>query len=129
MYTMYPAIKHLHMLAIALSVTLFILRYCLMMANSSLNEKKFLKITPHVVDTVLLLTGVALIFITGFVPFTAAGGWMTQKLSCVLAYIALGYFTLKMGTNKVFKTFAFFGSLGWVMAAAKIAMTKTSFLG
>ncbi|MGR5066606.1 SirB2 family protein [Photobacterium sp. DNB22_13_2] len=126
---MYTAVKHLHMLAIALSVTLFILRYCLMMANSTLSDKKFIKITPHVVDTVLLLTGVTLIFITGFVPFTEAGGWMTQKISCVLAYIALGYFTLKMGSNKVFKTFAFFGSLGWIMAAAKIAMTKTSFLG
>ncbi|MGF1739057.1 SirB2 family protein [Photobacterium satsumensis] len=126
---MYTAVKHLHMLAIILSVTLFILRYCLMMANSTLSEKKFIKITPHVVDTVLLLTGVTLIFITGFVPFTEAGGWMTQKISCVLAYIALGYFTLKMGSNKVFKTFAFFGSLGWIMAAAKIAMTKTSFLG
>ncbi|MCQ1057359.1 SirB2 family protein [Photobacterium sp. DNB23_23_1] len=126
---MYTAVKHLHMLAIALSVTLFILRYCLMMANSTLSDKKFIKITPHVVDTVLLLTGVTLIFITGFVPFTEAGGWMTQKISCVLAYIALGYFTLKVGSNKVFKTFAFFGSLGWVMAAAQIAMTKTSFLG
>ncbi|GAB3527675.1 invasion protein [Photobacterium proteolyticum] len=126
---MYAAFKHLHMLAIALSVLLFVVRYCLLMANSSLLEKKFLKITPHVVDTFLLLTGVVLIFITGFIPFTEAGNWMTQKLSCVLAYIALGFFTLKYGKNKVFKTFAFLGALGWVVAAANIATTKTSFLG
>ncbi|MGF1683656.1 SirB2 family protein [Photobacterium minamisatsumaniensis] len=126
---MYTAVKHLHMIAIALSVLLFVVRYFLMMANSTLNEKKFLKITPHVVDTVMLLSGVALILITGFMPFTEAGSWLTQKLSCVLAYIALGFFTLKIGSNKVFKTFAFLGSLGWVMAAANIAMTKSSFLG
>ncbi|KLV01415.1 invasion protein [Photobacterium aquae] len=126
---MYFAVKHLHLVAIALSVLLFVVRYGLMMANSSWSDKKFFKITPHVVDTVLLLSGVALMFITGFWPFTPAGGWMTQKLSCVLAYIALGYFTLKVGSNKVFKTFAFFGALGWLMAAAKIAMTKMSFLG
>ncbi|MGF1726242.1 SirB2 family protein [Photobacterium nomapromontoriensis] len=126
---MYTTVKHLHLIAIALSVLLFVVRYVLMMANSTFNEKKFLKITPHVVDTVMLLTGVALIFITGFMPFTEAGSWLTQKLSCVLAYIALAYFTLKIGSNKVFKTFAFFGALGWVMAAAKIAMTKTPFLG
>ncbi|MGF1703900.1 SirB2 family protein [Photobacterium makurazakiensis] len=126
---MYTAVKHLHMIAIALSVLLFVVRYCLMMANSTLNEKKFLKITPHVVDTVMLLSGIALILITGFMPFTEAGSWLTQKLSCVLAYIALGFFTLKIGSNKVFKTFAFLGSLGWVMAAANIAMTKSSFLG
>ena len=126
---MYAAFKHLHMVAIALSVLLFVVRYCLMMANSSLLEKKYLKITPHVVDTILLLTGIALIFITGVIPFTESGNWLTQKLSCVLAYIALGFFTLKYGKNKVFKTFAFFGSLGWVMAAANIAVTKSSFLG
>ncbi|MGF1716964.1 SirB2 family protein [Photobacterium chitinilyticum] len=126
---MYAAFKHLHMVAIALSVLLFVVRYCLMMANSSLLEKKYLKITPHVVDTILLLTGIALIFITGVIPFTESGNWLTQKLSCVLAYIALGFFTLKYGKNKVFKTFAFFGSLGWVMAAANIATTKSSFLG
>ncbi|MGF1690266.1 SirB2 family protein [Photobacterium kagoshimensis] len=126
---MYAAAKHLHMVAIVLSVLLFTIRYCLMMANSTLNEKKFLKIAPHVVDTILLLSGVALIFITGFIPFTEAGSWLTQKLSCVLAYIALGFFTLKYGKNKVFKTFAYFGALGWLVAAANIAMTKTSFLG
>lgn len=126
---MYAAFKHLHMVTIVLSVLLFVVRYCLMMANSTLIEKKFLKITPHVVDTFLLLTGVVLIFITGFMPFTEEASWLTQKLSCVLAYIALGVFTLKYGKNKVFKTFAFFGSLGWVMAAANIAVTKSSFLG
>ncbi|PSW13955.1 invasion protein [Photobacterium sanctipauli] len=126
---MYTAVKHLHMIAIALSVLLFVTRYALMMANSTLNEKKFLKITPHIVDTVLLLTGVTLIFITGFMPFTEAGGWLTEKISCVLAYIALGFFALKMQHGKLFKTFAFLGALGWLMAAANIAMTKTSFLG
>ncbi|KLV04691.1 SirB2 family protein [Photobacterium ganghwense] len=126
---MYTAVKHLHMLAIALSVLLFVVRYGLMMADSPLNQKKFLKITPHVVDTVLLLTGVGLIFITGFMPFAPGGEWLTQKLTCVLAYIALGVFTLKVGRNKVFKTFAFLGALGWVVAAAQLAMTKTSLLG
>ncbi|ELR63426.1 Protein sirB2 [Photobacterium marinum] len=126
---MYAAFKHLHMTAIALSVLLFVARYLMVMANSSLIEKKFLKVTPHVVDTLVLLTGIVLIFMTGFMPFTESGSWLTQKLSCVLAYIALGYFTLHHGKNKVFKTFAFLGSLGWVMAAAKIAVTKTSFLG
>lgn len=37
---MYAAAKHFHMLAIVLSVLLFTVRYCLMMANSTLNEKK-----------------------------------------------------------------------------------------
>ncbi|PSW04028.1 SirB2 family protein [Photobacterium lipolyticum] len=126
---MYEVMIDFHKAAIALSVLLFVARYCLMMANSQLTEKKFLKVTPHVVDTVMLLSGIGLIMMTGIMPFTETGSWLTQKLSCVLAYVALGFFTLKYGKNKVFKTFAFFGALGWVMAAANIAVTKTSFLG
>ncbi|OAN18702.1 invasion protein [Photobacterium jeanii] len=125
----YFQLKHIHFLFIALSVLLFTVRYCLMMANSALLEKKFLKVAPHAVDTFMLLSGVALIFVTGFMPFTEAGSWLTQKLSCVLAYYALAFFTLKYGRNKVFKSFAFFGALGWIVAAANIAVTKTSFLG
>ncbi|MFC1507769.1 SirB2 family protein [Pseudomonadota bacterium] len=126
---MYDVMIDFHKAAIALSILLFVARYCLMMANSQLTEKKFFKVTPHVVDSIMLLSGIGLIMMSGIMPFTETGSWLTQKLSCVLAYVALGFFTLKYGKNKVFKTFAFFGALGWVMAAANIAVTKTSFLG
>jgi uncharacterized membrane protein SirB2 len=76
------------------------------------------------VDTFLLLSGIGLIFVTGFVPFTAAAPRMTDKLTSVLAYIALGFFALKLGRNKLLRTFAFFGALGWLAIAGKIAVTK-----
>ncbi|WP_086983363.1 SirB2 family protein [Vibrio aphrogenes] len=121
---LYSSIKHIHLLAIAFSVLLLTLRYILMMMDSSLLHKKWLKVTPHVVDTLLLVSGVALIFITGFIPFTAAGAWLTEKISCVLVYIALGFVALKLGRNKIIRSVAFFGSLGWLYWAAHLAMTK-----
>lgn len=121
---LYSSIKHIHLLAIAFSVLLLTLRYILMMMDSSLLHKKWLKVTPHVVDTILLASGVALIFITGFIPFTAAGAWLTEKISCVLVYIALGFVALKLGRNKIIRSVAFFGALGWLYWAAHLAMTK-----
>lgn len=126
---MYTAVKHIHLFMIACSVLLFIVRYALMMVDSDLRNKAFFKRVPHVVDTAMLLSGVALIFITGFIPFTGAAPWLTEKLTCVLVYIALGFVTLGSSKNKVFKTFAFLGALGWLMVAANIAMTKATFLG
>jgi uncharacterized membrane protein SirB2 len=126
---MYTAVKHIHLFMIACSVLLFVVRYVLMMVDSDLRNKAFLKRVPHVVDTAMLLSGVALIFITGFIPFTGAAPWLTEKLTCVLVYIALGFVTLGNSKNKVFKTFAFLGALGWLMVAANIAMTKATFLG
>jgi uncharacterized membrane protein SirB2 len=80
---------------------------------------------PHINDSLLLLSGIGLIFITGFIPFTPAAPWLTEKLTCVMAYIALGFFALKLGKNKLLRVFSFFGALGWLAMAGKIAMTKT----
>lgn len=127
---MYTAVKHIHLFMIACSVLLFVVRYALMMANSEIRNNAFFKRVPHVVDSAMLLSGIGLIFITGFIPFTGAAPWLTEKLTCVMVYIALGFVTLNNGKNKVFKTFAFLGAMGWLMIAAKIAMTKLpTFLG
>jgi len=121
---MFDVMIDIHITAIALSVLLFVARYCLLMASSPLLEKRILKVTPHIIDTAMLLSGIGLIIITGIVPFTETDHWLTLKLGCVLAYIALVLITLKYGKSKVFKTFNLLGALGWLLAAANIAMTK-----
>ncbi|MGD8173837.1 SirB2 family protein [Vibrio sp. TRT 21S02] len=127
---MYEGLKHFHLFTIVLSATLLSVRYALMMANSKLQENKFLKVFPHINDTCLLLSGIGLILITGFIPFTAAAPWLTEKITCILAYIALGLFALKLGKNKLLRTFSFFGALGWLAMAGKVAVTKVPmFLG
>ena len=125
---MYEGLKHFHLLTIALSATLLSVRYALMMANSKLLEKKFFKVFPHINDSFLLISGVYLIVLTGFIPFTSAAPWLTEKLTCVLAYIALGMFALKLGKNKLLRTFSFFGALGWLAMAGKVAVTKVPVL-
>ncbi|WP_038173043.1 MULTISPECIES: SirB2 family protein [Vibrio] len=122
---MYEGLKHFHLLTIAISATLLSVRFALMMANSPILEKKFFKVFPHINDTFLLLSGIMLIVVTGFIPFTASAPWLTEKITCVLAYIALGFFALKLGKNKLLKTFSFFGALGWLAMAGKVAVTKT----
>ncbi|TFH92050.1 SirB2 family protein [Vibrio ouci] len=122
---MYEGLKHFHLLTIAISATLLSVRFAMKMANSSLLEKKFFKVFPHINDTALLLSGIGLIFITGFIPFTPAAPWLTEKITCVLAYIALGFFALKLGKNKLLQTFSFFGALGWLAMAGKVAVSKT----
>ncbi|KOO14533.1 SirB2 family protein [Vibrio sp. TBV020] len=122
---MYEGLKHFHLLTIAISATLLSVRFAMKMANSNLLEKKFFKVFPHINDTALLLSGIGLIFITGFIPFTPAAPWLTEKITCVLAYIALGFFALKLGKNKLLQTFSFFGALGWLAMAGKVAVSKT----
>ncbi|MFA0085254.1 SirB2 family protein [Vibrio sp. E150_011] len=125
---MYEGLKHFHLLTIALSVALLSVRFGLIMMNSPKVNHPFLKRFPHINDSLLLLSGIGLIMITGFIPFTDAAPWMTEKVTCILAYFALGFFALKLAKNNLLRICAFFGALGWLMMAAKIAMFKTPFL-
>nr|WP_086939910.1 SirB2 family protein [Thaumasiovibrio occultus] len=122
---MYIALKHIHLMLIVISVSLFVFRFVLNWKASPLLKKKPLRIAPHAIDTLLLLSGIGLIAATGFVfvPFTEGGAWLTTKLTCVLAYIALGVFAFR-GKNRFFQIFSFFGALGWLLMAYNIATTK-----
>lgn len=121
-YSLYPAVKHTHMMLVAMSVIFFIVRFVLHLRQSPIMEKKFVKVAPHVIDTFLLLSGFTLCFMIKQYPFVDP--WMTEKIICVAAYIALGIMALKSNRNKLFKFFAFFGAIGWVVLAAKLAHFK-----
>lgn len=121
-YSLYPAVKHTHLMFIALSISLFVIRFVLHIRQSDLMQKKFLKVAPHVIDTFLLVSGFTLCFMIKQYPFVDP--WMTEKIICVVAYIALGIMALKSNRNKLFKFFAFIGAIGWLVLAAKLAHLK-----
>ncbi len=121
---MYQVIKHFHLLTVTISVSLLCIRFGLMLKDSPLLQRKFFRIAPHINDTFLLLSGVVLIFITGFIPFTPAAPWLTEKLFCVVAYIVLGFFALKYGRNKWLRSLAFLGALGWIAMIGYLAESK-----
>lgn len=93
----YAALKHLHMFCAMLSIFGFITRSMWAFRGSALLEKKFVKIAPHIVDTVLLLSAIGLVVTTQQYPFVS--GWVTAKLFALVAYIVLGVFTLKKARN------------------------------
>lgn len=95
---MYYAIKHLHVACVILSGTGFFLRGLLMLNDSPLAERRWLKILPHVNDTVLLVAALALATMLGQYPFVAA--WMTAKVFGLIGYVILGSLALKSGRSK-----------------------------
>ncbi|GIU18908.1 SirB family protein [Shewanella colwelliana] len=126
MDSLYPAIKHIHLTFIALSVLFFIVRFVLHIRQSPIMDKKFVKIAPHVIDTLLLLSGLTLCFIIKQYPFQDA--WLTEKIGAVVAYIFLATIALKANRNTLFKVFAALGAIAWIVYAAKIAMFKQAVL-
>jgi len=106
----------------ALSVALFILRFVWLMLGSENINKKWVKISPHIIDTLLLLIGVMMAVKLAINPFEQL--WLAEKILAIIAYIFTGYYTLKLARNNMFKVIGFLGALGWFMLIVRIAMTK-----
>ncbi len=67
---MYVALKHIHLVTIALECHIVVDSIRVNDDELSKAQPSFSESFPHIVDTALLLSGVALIFVTGFIPFT-----------------------------------------------------------
>ncbi len=122
---MYMALKHSHMLFAMLSVLLLVVRFALLTKGSALLQTKFLKIVPHVVDTLLLLSAVSLMMTLSQYPISTP--WLTDKVVGVAAYILMGVVALK-GRTPMLRIMAFLGALGWLSLVVRVAITKTPVL-
>ncbi|HEY9379971.1 MAG TPA: SirB2 family protein, partial [Burkholderiales bacterium] len=65
---MYIAIKQVHLLAVSISLALFLLRGVWMLRGSPILQQRWVRVVPHVNDTVLLGAGVWLAILLRQVP-------------------------------------------------------------
>jgi len=125
----YMALKHLHLLTVAISIILFVLRFFWKWRDSAMMQKRWVKITPHVNDTLLFLTGIALVVMFKFYPLLSMDSWLTEKLFGVIIYILLGYVALGKKTKGwTERWLAFALALGCLYLIIKLATTKIPFL-
>jgi uncharacterized membrane protein SirB2 len=94
----YLALKFVHVAMVITTYALFVLRGAWMLAGSSLLAQRWVRITPHVVDTMLLASALLLAATLGQYPFV--DGWLTAKVTGLLAYIVLGTIALKRGRSR-----------------------------
>lgn len=116
---MYAAFKHIHLLTVALSLGLFTLRGIWMLLDSDKLQKRWVKIVPHIIDTLLLASAIGLMFQINQYPFSE--GWLTAKLLGLIAYIVLGTIALKRGKTKgtrVIALVAAFGVIAYIVGVA-----------
>ena len=126
---MYFAIKNLHVTCVVLSATGFLLRGLWMVTGSPLLRHKLTRVLPHIIDSLLLLSAIALAVMIQQYPFSA--GWVTAKVFGLLAYILLGTVALTRGRTLGMRVAAFVAALlvyAWIVS---VALTKNlaGFLG
>lgn len=119
----YIFLKLIHVSSVILSYSLFMTRGIWMMRGSARLQQRWVKIMPHIVDTVLLASAISLAFLIKQYPL--ADAWLTAKVMGLLVYIGLGMVALRYGKNRIIKISA------WVMAQivffyiVMVALTKS----
>ena len=94
----YASLKIVHVGCVAASYALFVVRGIWMMRESSHLQHRWVRIVPHLVDTLLLASAVALAVMSHQYPL--ANGWLTAKVVGLLIYVGLGTVALKRGKTR-----------------------------
>lgn len=118
----YLAIKHIHVTCAVLSLLLFSLRGIWMLQDSPLLQRRWVKVVPHAVDSLLLGSALVMVFWSAQYPFVQS--WLTAKVIALVAYIVLGAIALKRGKTKTVRMTAFVAALAVFAYILKVALTR-----
>ena len=118
----YTLLRTVHIASVHLTLTLFLLRGFWMLTNSSLLHVRWVRIVPHVNDTLLLLAAISMLFVADINPLNQP--WILAKIIGLLAYIGLGTIALKRGKTKTIRVMAMIAALGVFGYIMAVAMTK-----
>ena len=119
----YLIIKSIHVFAAVVAISGFVLRGYWMMTQSKKLRTRFVRIAPHIVDTIFLLSGIALVVVLGLDAFSEPR--LLAKIAGLIVYIVLGTFAIKRGATLQIRVTAFVGALIVFAYIVGVAITKS----
>lgn len=120
--------KHLHMTFALLTLISFFVRGIWMLYQSSMLRKRWVKIAPHIIDTVLLVSALILAVLMSYSP--TAHPWLMAKIVALVLYIGLGLVAFKHSQPAV-RLAAWLAALAVLFYIVSVAFSKDpmGFLG
>jgi uncharacterized membrane protein SirB2 len=115
----YLLLRHIHITSVALSGVGFLVRGIWMLLDSPLLKQRWVRVVPHIVDTVLLASATALAVISSQYPL--AQNWLTAKVVGLIVYVVLGAMALRRGKTKAARAAYFVAALlvfGYIVSVA-----------
>ena len=116
---MYALIKYVHLFSVTFSLAGFFLRGLMLMRGSPLMKARWIKVLPHINDTILLAAALSLAVMSDQYPFVS--GWVTAKVLGVIAYIILGSLALRTGSSPRTRLVCWLAAMavfGWIVSVA-----------
>lgn len=116
----YVIFKHVHMTAVALSGLLFMVRGLWLLQGSTQLQAKWVKITPHVIDTLLLVSAIAMLVVAQQFP-----AWVHVKITLLIVYIGLGLMAFKKAKTQGQKLTFLLAAVAVYVFLISVALTKS----
>ena len=88
-------VKNIHITCVASSYVLFFLRGVWLIQGSPRLRQRWVKIVPHVMDTLLLVSAIMLAI--GMRQYPGVDAWLTAKVVGLLFYIGFGMMAFRFG--------------------------------
>ncbi|MBS0587784.1 SirB2 family protein [Nitrosomonas sp.] len=123
----YALLKMIHVSSVILSYSLFFLRGIWLMRDSANLRQRWVKVLPHVIDTVLLTSAVLLAITIQQNPLQ--NSWLTAKVAGLLVYIGLGMVAMRFGKSRQAKITAWVAAQCVFIYIVLVAITKNPLLG
>ena len=119
---MYLALKHLHVALAVASALGFVTRGTLMLREAPLLQARWVRIAPHLLDTMLLASAIAVATVGAFNPLRTP--WLATKIGLLVAYIVAGSIALRRGRTPAQRRAALAVALLLLVALFATALTK-----
>ena len=120
----YALLKTLHLGCAVLSISGFAARLALMISGSAVLRARLVRVLPHVVDTVLLASALAMVWLLGVNPLAEA--WLAAKIVALVAYVVLGVVALRAGHTLAVRVAAGVAALVVAGFIVSVAVTKSA---
>ncbi len=120
---MITGMLHTHILMAILTIAVFFLQGVLAVAQPRLLRHKAMRIAPHVIYTLLLVSAIALLVLYGWNPLEF--GWVLMKIALLVVFIVLGIIAFKPKFAQPVRVVAWVGALLALLWAYWSAVNKT----
>lgn len=121
--TEYTLIKSIHVTAVVATFLSFGTRGIWMVTGSPMLGRRWVRTAPHVIDTVLLVSGAYMAYAFYRYPLVPYA-WLNAKIVGLVVYIVLGTIALKRGRSKRVRVAAFIAALSVFGYIVHTALTK-----
>ena len=119
---MYLIFKHSHLSLMLISVSLLIIRTIAVTVDAQWLQKKWAKILPHAIDTLLILSAIGLMLLIGQYPIT--DHWLSAKIIGLFGYIMFGTLAIKGQKSAASRIGMLLIALCFIGYMASVAISK-----